>query len=77
MRARRLRRLGVAAPILMATSSDNNALADTQIDIKSAVRKEDSDEKDENQHKQKQQKFDESIKDSVMNNNETELGKSY
>lgn len=75
MRARRLRRLGVAAPTITAAPSDNNALADTQIDIKSAVRKDDNDEKDENQHKQKQQKFDESIKDSVLNNNETELGK--
>lgn len=75
MRARRLRRLGVTAPtVTVATPS---SLTDTQIDIKTATRKDISDEKDENQHKQKQPKFDENIQDmSALNNNETESGKN-
>lgn len=80
MRARRLRRLGVASAGTPGNASDS-AMVDAQDsqknDIKSTVRKEDSEEIDENQHKQKLQKFDESIKDCVLNNNELELGKFF
>lgn len=80
MRARRLRRLGVSGSAGSAASSSQtipNELQDSQKnDIKSALRTENSDEKDEVQHKQKQLKFDdEIIKDSVLNNNDTASGR--
>lgn len=82
MRARRLRRLGVAsAGSSLSETSRTETLDSQKNDVKTSARHEDElDEKDENLHKQKQQKFDETIDttctETALNNNDSELGKS-